>query len=278
MKIIFLDADGTLFHPMGYIPTSSLKAIALAQKKGHKICLCTGRQRAEIYGDLAKVDYDGMVVGAGAYVEAKGKVLCDLAFTKEQRNELVDYFYGQGIPALFECSKMVLANQEAFDKINQLIDIQCKDLTQEQKEGHGLVRVLHSLTFETEENIRKAPVNKISFLESHISYQDTYNTFNKDYDIIPATFAPFGQESGEIANKSVSKGNGMNVLIDYYKIKEEDIIAIGDGYNDLSMFDRAHTSIAMGNAPLDIQNYCDLVTSSIDEDGIYKAFQQLEII
>ena len=45
MKIIFLDADGTLFHPMGYIPKSTLKAIDLAQKNGHKCFVNTGRAK-----------------------------------------------------------------------------------------------------------------------------------------------------------------------------------------------------------------------------------------
>ena len=56
MKIVFLDADGTLFHHSGYIPSSALDACNHAQKNGHKICLCTGRQKVEIFGDLTKID------------------------------------------------------------------------------------------------------------------------------------------------------------------------------------------------------------------------------
>lgn len=48
MKLVFLDADGTLFHHEGYIPDSAIKACIQAQKSGHKIILCTGRQRIEI--------------------------------------------------------------------------------------------------------------------------------------------------------------------------------------------------------------------------------------
>lgn len=37
MKLIFLDADGTLLHSDGHIPESTILACKLAQKNGHKI-------------------------------------------------------------------------------------------------------------------------------------------------------------------------------------------------------------------------------------------------
>lgn len=55
MKLIFLDADGTLLHSDGHIPESTILACELAQKNRHKICLGTGRQVVEIIGDLKKL-------------------------------------------------------------------------------------------------------------------------------------------------------------------------------------------------------------------------------
>lgn len=57
MKLIFLDADGTLLHSDGHIPESTILACELAQKNGHKICLGTGRQVVEIIGDLKKINF-----------------------------------------------------------------------------------------------------------------------------------------------------------------------------------------------------------------------------
>ena len=56
MKLIFLDADGTLFHHEGYIPDSAIKACIQAQKNGHKVILCTGRQRIEIFGPMLEIE------------------------------------------------------------------------------------------------------------------------------------------------------------------------------------------------------------------------------
>ena len=69
MKLVFLDADGTLFHHEGYIPNSAIKACIQAQKNGHKIILCTGRQRIEIFGPMLEIDYDAIIAGSGATIE-----------------------------------------------------------------------------------------------------------------------------------------------------------------------------------------------------------------
>ncbi len=276
--MIFLDADGTLFHPMGYIPESAKQAISLAKKNGHYICLCTGRQKAEIYGDLAKIAYDGIVVGSGAFVQAKQHILCDKCFSQHQIQTLVDYFSENHIPCIYESNEAVYGDAFVLQELDRLIHAQLQHLTQEEKATHGLTRLKNSIHLETEENIRKASINKISFLASHIPFKDIYAHFHKDFDVIQATFAPLGKESGELARKDISKGSGMNYLINYYHVHAQDVIAIGDGFNDIKMFENAHISIAMGNAPKEIQDVCDMVTSTIDEDGIYHAFQKLNIL
>ena len=75
MKLIFLDADGTLFHHEGYIPNSAIDACIQAQKNGHKVILCTGRQRIEIFGDMLKIDYDAIIAGSGATIECDHEII-----------------------------------------------------------------------------------------------------------------------------------------------------------------------------------------------------------
>ena len=86
MKLIFLDADGTLFHHEGYIPDSAIKACIQAQKNGHKVILCTGRQRIEIFGPMLEIDYDAIIAGSGATIECEHKIVEENALTKEEAN------------------------------------------------------------------------------------------------------------------------------------------------------------------------------------------------
>lgn len=276
MKIIFLDADGTLLHHEGFIPQSALQACQFAQKNGHKIVLCTGRQKVEVYGDMLKLDYDGMITGSGAHVEVNHHLLEERTFSKEQLQILLEYMHKNDIDAIFETTEGLVGNQKTYDHIEQMIQKQCKHLSPELFAKHGLVQVQHNL--KVTDAILEYPVNKISFLESDISYQQIYDALHRQFDLVPATFAPFGKESGEISEKTITKATGMKSILNYFDRSAEDAIAIGDGFNDLCMFEVAKTSVAMGNAPIEVQKKADRITTSLDNNGIYNAFIVLGLI
>lgn len=276
MKIIFLDADGTLLHHEGFIPQSALQACQFAQKNGHKIVLCTGRQKVEVYGDMLKLDYDGMITGSGAHVEVNHQLLEERTFSKEQLQILLEYMHKNDIDAIFETTKGLVGNQKTYDHLERMIQKQCKHLSPELFAKHGLVQVQHNL--KVTDAILEYPVNKISFLESDISYQQIYDALHRQFDLVPATFAPFGKESGEISEKTITKATGMKSILNYFDRSAEDAIAIGDGFNDLCMFEVAKTSVAMGNAPIEVQKKADRVTTSLDNNGIYNAFIVLGLI
>lgn len=276
MKIIFLDADGTLLHHEGFIPQSALQACQLAQKNGHKIVLCTGRQKVEVYGDMLKLNYDGMITGSGAHVEVNHQLLEERTFSKEQLQVLLEYMHKNDIDAIFETTKGLVGNQKTYDHLERMIQKQCKHLSPELFAKHGLVQVQHNL--KVTDSILEYPVNKISFLESDISYQEIYDALHRQFDFVPATFAPFGKESGEISEKTITKATGMKSILNYFDRSAEDAIAIGDGFNDLCMFEVAKTSVAMGNAPIEVQKKADRITTSLDNNGIYNAFIVLGLI
>ena len=276
MKIIFLDADGTLLHHEGFIPQSALQACQFAQKNGHKIVLCTGRQKVEVYGDMLKLNYDGMITGSGAHVEVNHQLLEERTFSKEQLQILLEYMRKNDIDAIFETTEGLVGNQKTYDHLDQMIQKQCKHLSPELFAKHGLVQVQHNL--KVTDAILEYPVNKISFLESDMSYQEIYDALHRQFDLVPATFAPFGKESGEISEKTITKATGMQSILNYFDRSAEDAIAIGDGFNDLCMFEVAKTSVAMGNAPIEVQKKADRVTTSLDNNGIYNAFIVLGLI
>ena len=72
----------------------------------------------------------------------------------------------------------------------------------------------------------------------------------------------------EFTEKGVTKGTTLDHLIKQLGIKREEVIAIGDSYNDQSMIEFAGLGVAMGNAPEDIKAISDYVTTSNMEDGV----------
>ena len=74
-KVLFLDIDGTLVDFRGKMPESAGRALELARERGHKLVLCTGRTRTQLFSWLLAYGFDGLITGAGAQVEADGKLI-----------------------------------------------------------------------------------------------------------------------------------------------------------------------------------------------------------
>ncbi len=79
----------------------------------------------------------------------------------------------------------------------------------------------------------------------------------------------------EVMNKQASKTNAIKLIIAKYGIQQDEIIAIGDNYNDKSMIEFAGMGIAMGNAPDEIKKVADDITDTNNNDGVAKALKKL---
>ncbi|MEH7589269.1 HAD hydrolase family protein, partial [Priestia megaterium] len=84
------------------------------------------------------------------------------------------------------------------------------------------------------------------------------------FDISMASSFP---NNVEITSNEAHKGKAILRYQQMMNLDFEEIFAFGDGGNDLAQFEVATTSVAMGNAPLDIQQKADLITKTNDEDG-----------
>ncbi len=69
-------------------------------------------------------------------------------------------------------------------------------------------------------------------------------------------------------NKSVSKTSAIQQLMNLYNIEKDEVVSVGDNFNDIDMIKFAGIGVAMGNAPDEVKLISDYVTLSNDEDGV----------
>jgi hydroxymethylpyrimidine pyrophosphatase-like HAD family hydrolase len=72
----------------------------------------------------------------------------------------------------------------------------------------------------------------------------------------------------DIAPKGVSKATGLAKVAERLRVPREDVLAIGDGNNDVEMLGWAGRGVAMGQATPDIQQVADAVTAAFEDDGV----------
>ena len=65
------------------------------------------------------------------------------------------------------------------------------------------------------------------------------------------------------------------IFLKRLNIKKEEIIAIGDGENDIDMIKFAGCGIAMGNASIEVKKVAKLVTDTNDNDGVGKILNEI---
>jgi Cof subfamily protein (haloacid dehalogenase superfamily) len=78
----------------------------------------------------------------------------------------------------------------------------------------------------------------------------------------------------DITHPLANKGAAFSEIAKLLGIPLAEVAAIGDGANDVAMFERSGLSIAMGNAAPPVQRAADFVTESNREDGFAKAIEQ----
>lgn len=78
----------------------------------------------------------------------------------------------------------------------------------------------------------------------------------------------------DVVNSNASKGTAVEELARSYGISREEIIALGDGFNDVPMLEYAGLGIAMANSEPDVQARADYVTGANTEDGVAQALEK----
>jgi hypothetical protein len=275
-KLIFFDIDGTLVGFDGKIPDSTYRAIDMARSKGHKVFICTGRSRCQIYDFLLEYGFDGIIAATGAYVEYEGSAIRRETIGGEKIAGLIRYFEQEKIAYALQAADRQIATPESMEVMR----------------GHfEKMRAKLKLTdepqvFDDMKLVQDLPTNpeKYGFAEKLIYYcsprglREVAEAIAPNFEVTATSFEKPDETCGEVTMAGVNKASGMRILGDYLHCPREDMIAFGDGPNDIDMLEYAGTGIAMGNAGENVKTVADMVTDRIDEDGIYNALKKMGII
>ncbi len=271
-KLIFLDIDGTLTVAGNNTPPeSAMKAVRLAQEKGHKVFLCTGRNPAMLAPVLA-LGFDGAVAGAGGYVFTGDRVLFDCPMEKEEFETGMRLLKENGVFRTIEARDATWGDEDLGDFLAQA------------GEGNSeLVRWRKALAEQL--NIRPmheydgSPIYKIVFMcREAKQLEPARQALEKNYNFVVQDVAAHHCLNGELINRKFDKGRGVRIVAEAFGAEIADTIGFGDSLNDLEMIETVGTSVCMDNGSPALKEKSDIVCPTVEEDGLYKAFEQLGLI
>ena len=78
----------------------------------------------------------------------------------------------------------------------------------------------------------------------------------------------------ELSAPGVTKGRGLMALAEHLGLTPDQVMAVGDSGNDLTMVQLAGLGVAMGNATREVLAAADAVTADNDHDGVAEAIEK----
>lgn len=275
-KIIFIDVDGTLLDYENKLPQSALKAIQQARANGHKVYICTGRSKAEVYDYIWDIGLDGMIGGNGSYVEHQGQVIMHQLITKDQCCHIVDWLKERHLEFYLESNNGLFASENFEEKGNPAIKEYCKRKGKDHAEHLTVRDVFPEMIYGGE--LYRDDVNKVSFILN--SYQDHLDSIQEFPDLKAGTWGGKGEIAlfGDLGVKDITKAHAIDVLLNHLGAKIEDTFAFGDAKVDIPMLEYCHVGVAMKSGGDEIKAMADYVTDDVDQDGLYKAFVHFGLI
>jgi Cof subfamily protein (haloacid dehalogenase superfamily) len=274
MKLIAIDLDGTLVDSHNHISDANITAIKKMQDRGVEVAIATGRSYSEVLAVCKEVGISTHVISSnGASVHSRNG--CHLSSTMiERQDALLSLQWLNSQRYYYE----VTVNDETYTPVCSRQFLQ-EDICHTKAANHSEIDIV-SFDLEMSKVIRPISIVK--------GYEELFNkaadchkifVFSPNSTRLQVAFAFFKamqrlnvvsslDHNIELISENASKGAGLKVLALAMDISLNDTVAVGDNYNDVSMFNAAKYSVAMGNAKDEIKAICTYVTLSNDEDGV----------
>ena len=275
-KILFIDVDGTLVDYSNRLPESAVTAIRKARANGHRVYICTGRSRAEVYPNIWDIGLDGMIGGNGSYIEDHEKVVFHHLLTKEECTAIVNWLHKKGLEFYLESNSGLYASENFMERGKPAIQAYSAAKGKPNAAELTVTDVFPDMIFGAE--LYRDDVNKISYVLN--SYRDHLDMKAAFPNLKNGTWGGKGELAlfGDIGAAEITKAFAVNTLLDHLGARKEDTIAFGDAKIDIPMFECCAYSVCMGSGGEEAKAAADYVTDDVECDGLYKAFEKLSLI
>ncbi|MGZ9582928.1 Cof-type HAD-IIB family hydrolase [Paenibacillus marinisediminis] len=260
IQIVAIDMDGTLLHDDHTLSKRNADTIRQVAEAGVEIVLCTGRSPSSTLPYLDELGLEGIVIthnGAATVASKSRKELNLFELQGQDLDRYMDY-----------CRK----HQIHFD-VNTAFDLYVDSLevlTSEVLHIYSQFLIKPKL-FPGWDQLQEPALkltmsgekDKIDEIEAEMNLWDHKLHFIRSGDYFI-----------DVMHPEATKGNALMNLAEQQQVPRENILAIGNYYNDVTMIQYAGIGVAMDNSPLDVKAAADDVTLSNNEDGVHAALQK----
>jgi Cof subfamily protein (haloacid dehalogenase superfamily) len=272
-KLVCVDMDGTLLNSKKKISNANKIALKKAYDLGVHIVITTGRiyVNAAYYSNLIGVG-SSVIAANGGIIREKDEFIYKCIMSRDVNTKILEICNKYKVNPRFHTFKDTYDGKSFFDFMNIMFFYQ---LVFRIKIKDYKVTLHHIKSAKEWENVFKNEEKEIIKCDIIDSDAKKIQKIKEELKRIPSIqVLGAGIHSIEVTHESVSKGSAVKYLAERYKIKQEEIITIGDNENDMEMIEYGGLGIAMGNAIEMLKDKADYIAATNDEDGVAKVIEK----
>lgn len=261
IKLVAIDLDDTLLDSGLKIADNCLQAISQVQQKGILVTLATGRMypsalpyARQLQVDVPLITYQGALVKNSLSKE----ILYFHPLPAQPATEIIHFFRQAGVHyhSYLEdqiCMESLTPEGRYYESISGIKPVLVNDLLNICSSGKAMkimgITKDEKLLRNMEQELKDRYGNSLNITRSK----------------------PFFLE---VMAREANKADALRVVAAHYQIERNQVMAIGDSYNDIEMIAWAGVGVAMGNAWEAVKAAADFVTCSNDEEGVAEALRK----
>ncbi|MGY6171971.1 Cof-type HAD-IIB family hydrolase [Candidatus Mycoplasma pogonae] len=261
--LFVLDLDGTTLADSSTceIHPQTLEGIKRAKEAGHVVCILTGRPWRSSKGVYEQLGLDTVIANYnGAHVHNPS-----------------DSFFIPEIKYLNLNEMLYILGDKKLKKVITNIAIEGPGWVQIQKRDEVLEKVFgfnDVEKFQVGLNFNKIPLKPTGIvfdIKKNVDVYELKTYLEKKYGDL-GEFSSWSKGSNsspvfDITSVGVNKGKVLSLLMRYYSIDVDHVVAFGDGFNDVSMFNTSTVAVAMKNSDARVKKFATVVASKSNAEG-----------
>ena len=285
-KLIAIDLDGTLLNSYGNVSSEDKTQVKRAVEQGVEVVLTSGRVTDSVENIAKEVGADRFLIsGNGAIIFdfQENKPIYDRFIERKKALQIIKLCEENSIFYNIYTEDMIIAESLNYNVLFYHSENSRKP--EGKKTNINIVKNIYEYVKEKED----LKISKITVCdESNIIFPRILEKIKKIKNVDVLEVAHMSRKiikSGteeydityyysEISSQNVNKWTAIQFLIQKLGIQPEEVIAIGDNMNDISMLKGAGLGVAMANSAPVVKEVANIITKNNNENGVANVIQQ----
>ncbi|MFN9175101.1 MAG: Cof-type HAD-IIB family hydrolase [Synechocystis sp.] len=266
IKLVVLDIDGTIAGESNHVRPAVVEAIQRVQAQGIGVALATGRMfgsalrfHDRIQSTLPLITYNG---GLTQHPHSQ-EVLRQWPLSTAIALGILDYFESPDLRHRLEVH--CYHNDQLY----------VREITPDTERYMARSGMKAEVIGDLRIMIERGTVKLLAISENNVLIQRLITDLRQYYSPQEVHLSQSTEIYFEITHPYANKGLAIQHLTEeVLGLKAENVLAIGDNFNDREMIKYAGIGVAMGNAPDPIKAIADWVTDDVEVDGVKLALEK----